>query len=183
MNKTDVHIKEVFLDFFSNHQIMSFGKMFFRPYYPLKDSVVKNYSTDDWNLIFNNMTEEDLKDLSECVNVIILLWCDAFTSIPHGMLYLQESHPVPGEITFHGGTWDHRPIFFYEIFRSLLGIFLFLFNYCTTIKTTCGIDNKHADRFQKSFGFIETHRDITTSYKTLNKTQLEKSIIAYRLNK
>lgn len=176
----DVNIKDVFIDFFSKHNKMTFGKMFFRLYNPVEDSIIMNYTTEEWNMIFRETAEEDLKELHGCANVVILLWCDTLTNMPHGMLYLQDSYPTPGVVSFHGGTWDHQPVFFHEIFRSLFYMFRFLFNYCSTITTTCGLDNNHADKFQRSFGFIETYQDNNTSYKVLYKEQFEKSIIASR---
>ena len=180
MNKGEVHIRDVFFDFFSIHHKMIFGKMYFRLYNPSEDCIAKNYTLDDWNKIFTQITEEDLRSLNECVNVVILLWCDSLTDMAHGMLYLQESYPIPGEISFHGGTWDHNPVFFKEIFRSLSSMFLYLFQYCSKITTTCGIKNKQADKFQRGFGFIETYVDQNTSYKHLNRELFEKTIIAKR---
>lgn len=172
------NLKEVLSEFFSVHERMIFGKMYFRLFNPTEESIVDNFTVEDWNLIFPDLKEDDLKDLNECINVVILVWCDSFTDKSHGLLYLQESYPTPGTVTFHGGVWDHQPVFFHNIFRSLLGMFRFIFKFCPTIKTTCRLDNKRADRFLRSFGLTETHHDEEKSYKTLNKELLEGSIIA-----
>lgn len=177
MIKKDLHIKDHFFNYFSKQNKMNVGRMYFRLYDPNEDVIIKRYNKEDWNHIFRNVTESELKELAECVNVIILIWCDSLTESPRGMLYLQESYPIPGKISFHGGTWDHNPVFFQDIFRSLLCMFQFLFQFCDIITTTCEINNRHADKFQKSFGFTETHRDHFISYKFLDIRKFQESVI------
>lgn len=165
----------------NNNQKMIIGSMFFRPYNPLTDNITEQYSTTDWNLIFEGYTEDDMRELQECANVIILLWCDVASAKPHGMLYLEEPHDHLGELLFHGGTWDHSPNFFIRIYHSLVTLFQMLLDIGAKIKTTCGIDNNRADKFQKSLGFVEYMRDDRLSYKMLDKKKFEESPITMRI--
>ena len=160
---------------------MVFGKMYFRLYDPNHDTVVNKYNESDWNHIFYGMTEDDVRDLCGCINVIILLWCDIKSNTPRGMLYIEESHSAPNEVVIHGGTWDHNPKYFVPIFHSFTSIFIYLLCFETVIKTTCGIRNDRADKFQKSLGFEETNRDELIKYKTLNKDKFFNSSFVQRL--
>lgn len=175
------YIKDMFLTYLEEHQNMVFGDMFFRLYNPQKDSIVGNYDEEDWKKIFIDITEEDLKELSDCLNVVILLWCDTKTESPHGMLYLEESHLCAKEVCFHGGTWDHNPKLFIKIYRSIISIFRFLLGAGATITTTCKLDNTRSNRFLHSLCLDETRRDETISYKTLNREKFEKSILTSRI--
>lgn len=182
MGKPTFYIRDIFLDFFEKYQKMVIGDMFFRLYNPQKDSVVGKYSKEDWNQIFMGVTEAELKELSSCINVIILLWCDIKTEDPHGMLYFEESHLYAKEVLFHGGTWDHSPKYFVQIYHSIICVFRFLLDIGAIIRTTCMIDNKRADKFQKSLCMVETKRDEHISYKTLNREKFDNSIFIQRIN-
>lgn len=175
MSKTDFCLKNKFLDYFAKNGVMTIGNMYFRLFNPSKDEIIKNYIEEDWSKIFTNATEDDLKDLCTCVNVVILMWCDADTDTPRGMLYFEEDFNSPFEVAFHGGTWDHNMKYYREIFRSIVCIFDFVLSFKTSIITTCGIDNYRADKFQKSLCFEETKRDESTIYKLLNKQYFTES--------
>lgn len=148
---------------------MKIGGMYFRLYIPSEDVVVNNYVEEDWLRIFKNTTEEDIKDMSTCTNVVVLLWCDVDTDTPHGMLYFEEDFNQPTDVFFHGGTWDHNPKLFKKIFQSVVFVFDFILSFKFSIVTTCEIDNSRADRFQQSLCFEEIRRNDSTIYKVLNK--------------
>ncbi|MGM9847657.1 MAG: hypothetical protein ACI31F_06870 [Muribaculaceae bacterium] len=151
-------------------------KMYFRWYNPQEEDIVSKYTNDDWQKIFPGMVEGDLKDISTCANVVILVWCDRATNTPRGMVYLEENFHKRGEVIFHGGTWDHDRKYFKEIFRSLVTLLDFILLYKYALKTTCSINNRRADKFQESLCFKEVARDRTTIYKSLDKLKYEKSI-------
>lgn len=175
MNEGNYSLKSKFLEYFSKNVIMPIGGMYFRLYDPCEDVVIKNYIKEDWNSIFENTTEDDLRGLSVCANVVILLWCDVATDAPHGMLYLEEEFNSPLDVAFHGGTWDHNNKYYREIFRSIISIFDFILSFKTSIVTTCGIDNNRAGKFQKSLCFEEIRRDDSVIYKVLNKQKYVES--------
>lgn len=173
-------LKRAFFKLFLESPELSFGDMFFRWYNPTTDIIVDSYDDKDWNSIFKNWTENDLQELNDYANVIILLWCDKNTKTPRGMLYLEESYSQAYEVSFHGGTWDHSDKYFYGIFQSLVGLFLLLLKYGYTIKTTCGIENYKADRFQNKLCFEETYRDHEKICKTMNKKKFLDSDLVRR---
>jgi len=175
MDNADYCLKSKFLDYFSKNNTMTFGGMYFRLYDSGRDDVVKNYMVEDWNKIFKNTTEDDLRDLSNCENVVILLWCDIETDTPHGMLYFEEEYNHPFEVVFHGGTWNHSMKYHRDIFRSIVNILDFILSFKTSISTTCGIDNNRADKFQESLCFEEIKRDESTMYKVLDKQKYAES--------
>jgi hypothetical protein len=147
---------------------MQIGNMAVRIYNPSEDAVVCNFSDADWQNIFTNTSETDLQDLGNCANVIILMWCDAANMSPHGMIYFEEDYQNPCEVKFHGGTWNHSPKYFREIFRTTTYLFDFILDFKETIRTSCSINNMKADKYQRSIGFEEVERDDTTIYKILN---------------
>ena len=169
IDKTNFCLRRKFLEYFIKNDIMQIGDMYFRVYDPSKDQIVDNYSKEDWHKILGNTTEEDLKDLYNCSNVVILLWCDKASDSSHGMVYLEEDIKQPCNVIFHGGTWDHNPKYFTKIFHSLIRIFDFILKFKASILTTCGITNITADKFQQGLCFEETKRDDVSIYKTLNK--------------
>ena len=179
--KTKYSLKKHFLNFFAKNIHMVIGNMYFRLYDPVKDVIVKNYNDEDWRKILSNITEDDFKDLFTCSNVVILIWCDLATDTPHGMLYFEENYNCPFEVLFHGGTWDHNPKYYREIFRSIVHVFDFMLNFKTIISTTCGIDNARADKFQNSLCFEEIKRDELVKYKVLNKQNFSESSFVNKL--
>lgn len=160
---------------------MVFGNMYFRMYNPAKDCVICNYTEEDWSFIFKGVDEDELKKLSVCTNVIILLWCDVDTDNPHGMIYLVESHIHPCEVSFHGGTWNHDSKFYFRLYYSLSNLMSFLLKIGAQIKTTCAIDNTKAKKILRSLGFEETHRDSELIYKALDLKKFEQSSIVRRM--
>lgn len=164
-----------------NEQKLTMGRMFFRPYNPLNETIKDKYSANDWKLIFESYDEEDLKDLQRCANVIILMWCDTDTAKAHGMVYLEEPYNDLGALHYHGGTWDHNPKLFVEIFHSQIKLFNMLLNIGAGIKTTCGTKNIRADKYQKSLGFIEYDQDENLSYKMLDKDKFLNSPLVKRM--
>lgn len=178
------HLKRKLLgDLTAHGQIIPYGEMFFRLYDPNFDTIVDSYDEKDWGLIFKGLKEEDMVDLNTCDNVVILMWCDKEYQRKHGMLYLEESFKNPNEVSFHGGTWDHDPKYFVGIFHSLIGLFLQLLSYGFRIVTTCGIDNRRADKFQNRLFFEEINRDDSVVYKVLNKEKFEQSDIVKRIKR
>jgi len=169
IDKTDFCLRGKFLEYFTKNVIMQIGDMYFRIYDPSIDKIVDNYSKEDWKKILGNTTEEDLKDLYTCSNVVLLLWCDRASDSSHGMVYFEEDIKQPSNVFFHGGTWDHAPKYYTKIFHSLIGLFDFILSFKTSIKTSCGITNIIADKFQHGLCFEETRRDDVSIYKTLNK--------------
>lgn len=161
-------LKSYFEEYFQTHGVFTTGKMYFRPYNPKVEDIVNHFSTDDWCKIFPNLVEDDLKDLSSCVNVIILVWCDKATNKPRGMVYFEENFHNRNEVSFHGGTWDHNRRFYKEIFYSLVKLFDFVLLHKKVLSTTCGIDNNRANKFQESLCFKEVTRDGVVIYKTLD---------------
>lgn len=168
-------IKAKFQDYFSKHKVMQFGEMFFRLYNPFVDEIVSQYSRQDWNKIFINTTEDDIKDLSTCSNVVILIWCESITNSARGMVYLEENYNNPREVKFHGGTWDHNPKFYFRIFQSIVKLFDFILTSNVIITTSCTHENTIADKFQRSLGFEEVDKDNTTIYKILNNQKFKES--------
>lgn len=144
------------------------GNMFFRRYNPVKDRVCEKYPNDDWQKILGETTEDDLVDLNNCSNVVIYLWCDMITEVPHGMLYLEEDFKNPGYIIFHGGTWNHDFRYYNSIFESLIKLFYFLINLGYGLLTTCSVDNITADKFQKALGFEEISKEDNIINKKLD---------------
>ena len=179
-NRPKFKISRKVFEYFEQHKKMLFGEMYFRLYNPQIDSIVEKYDQTEWSMIFEGTSETDIKELNECINVVILLWCKVQTEEPCGMLYLEESHLRSNEIVFHGGTWNHNPKLYVQIFRSLSGMLMFILSSGAAITTTCGLNNKRADRFQKWLFFEEKARDEFRSYKTLNKERFEKSAIIKR---
>ena len=181
IDKAKFCLRSKFLEYFIKNDIMQIGDMYFRVYDPSKDQVVDNYSKEDWQKILSNTTEEDLKDLYTCSNVILLLWCDVVSNTSHGMVYFEEDIKQPCNVIFHGGTWDHSPKYYTKIFHSLIGVFDFILNFKASIKTTCGITNITADKFQQGLCFEEIKRDEISIYKTLNKQLYRDSIFINKL--
>ncbi|GEM_PF-6702930 len=180
IDKNDFCLRRKFLEYFAENLIMEVGCMYLKLYNPSKDKIVNKYENDDWRKIFNDTTEEDLKDLSTCSNVIILIWCDISLNYSHGMIYFEENINNPCNVIFHGGTWDHDPKYYREIFRSLIFLFDFILAFKTVISTTCGINNIRADKLQHRLCFEETKRDDYCVYKTLNKQLFKNSIFIER---
>jgi hypothetical protein len=170
MSMPDFQVKKKILAHLSGCKgRMVFGRMYFRLYNPQTDTIVDHYAEADWNLIFKDYKEDDMVDLQRCANVTILLWCDIPTNTPHGMIYLEESRFQLNEISFHGGTWDHSPSLFIEIYRSLVSLFTYLISLGIRLTTSCSTDNYRADKFQRSLGFVEQKRDDILSYKVLDE--------------
>lgn len=151
------------------------GKMYFRHFEPTKDEIIKHYAPHEWIKILGSTSEEDLIDLNQCVNVVIYLWCETSSEYPQGMLYLEENFKIPGEISFHGGTWNHNPRFYLLIFESLIKLFSKLLDLGYTITTSCGYDNLIADKLQKALGFIEVGSDEFKKIKRLDSRQFVNS--------
>ena len=175
IDKTKFCLRRKFLEYFIKNDIMQIGDMYFRVYDPSKDQIVDNYTKEDWHKILGNTTEDDLKDLCTCSNVILLLWCDLVSDTSHGMVYFEEDIKRPCNVIFHGGTWDHSPKYFIKIFHSIIWLFDFILGFKDSILTTCGITNITADKFQHSLCFEETKRDDISVYKTLNKQMFRDS--------
>lgn len=178
MNKKG--LKSLLVDYLGDKRNKLSKKMYFRPYNPQTEEIVCNYSKADWHRIFPHMIEENLKEMSTCTNVVILIWCDSATNTPHGMLYLEENFHNRGEVLFHGGTWNHDRWLYKDIFLSLVALLDFILVHKYTISTTCSIDNSRANKFQESLCFKEVRRDNTTIYKTLDKSKYASS---YYVNK
>ena len=176
-------IRQVFQQIAGHDKRIAVGGMYLRPYVPLKDTVVSNYSTTDWTLIFKGMTEEELAEYSRCSNVVVLIWCDANTDEAVGMLYWEEVYDHLGTLTFHGGTWNHVSTYFYEIYRSLIFLIKQLLQHGFNICTTCGLNNAKADRFQGAMGFVETGRDEWVAFKELDVRRFNESPIVKRMLK
>lgn len=183
MNKKldNFRLKHILGKYFATHKKMRVGKMYFRLYEPDTEEIVSNYSKEDWSLIFCNTTENDMKELSYCKNVSILMWCEVETNISHGMVFLEESISVPNQVSFHGGTWEHNPGYFLEIFRSLTYLFDIILDNGIEITTTCNIANKRAAKLQKSMGFVETGRYESIIYKKLNIESYRTSTVVNKM--
>lgn len=167
LNKDFFCLKTLFQDYFLSHDKLVIGKMYFRLYDPVNEHIVCHYSEEDWNLIFADTTEDDLKELASCCNVTILVWCEVDTDVPYGMIYFEDNIHNARRVSFHGGTWEHASRFHLEIFRSLSNLFDAIFSKDICIATTCGITNKRASKFQDCLGFVEIERDEQTIYKEL----------------
>lgn len=174
-------LKELFQEYFSIHETLRIGKMYFRLFNPTEEQLVAHYSQEDWNLMFPNTTEQDMKELAECCNVTILIWCEVETDIPHGMVYFEEDIHIPNKTSFHGGTWDHASKFYFEIFRSLVALFDTVLYFGIDIATTCSLENKTADKLQACFGFIETNRSEQVIYKSFDRSKYNESPVVNRM--
>lgn len=176
-----LRLTHLFETFFSVHKKMHIGKMYFRLYDPRTEHVVSNYNTEDWNLIFQNTTEDDLKELSFCKNVTILIWCDKLNDTPLGMVLFEENIHIPNQVSFHGGTWEHSPQYYLEIFRSLTNLFDVILDENIEITTTCSIENQRAAKFQESLGFVEVNRDDHCIYKKLIRESYQASTVVNKM--
>ena len=165
----DFHIKKLFNQLYDSEGKLDFGKMSFRKYNPSKDIIVKKFFQEDWEKIFSDLSEKDIKDLQNCANVEILLWVDTFSGLEKGMIYLEEKRNLPFTIEFHGGTWDHSPYLYRYIFISLLKLFKLLLSYNYDVATTCRENDTRIERLQSQFGFIEYERHNALILKKLNK--------------
>lgn len=177
----EIRLKSLFKKNLQHNGRFIVGTMYFRPYDAMEDDIISSYCKDDWYQIFPDMTQSDFQDLSTCANVVVLIWCDRATNTPRGMLYLEENFYKRDEVLFHGGTWDHDTRFFKEIFRSIIAIFDFLLEHEAILRTTCGIANIRAYKFQESLCFDEISRDKSTIYKTLNMHKYKTSDFICRM--
>lgn len=158
-----------------------FGQMYFRSYIPDEDSIVRNFTLEDWNRILKRWNEQDLQELCICTNVVILVWCELNTNKPCGFVYIEESSTKPLEIVFHGGAWNHGSMYFLQIYRSMASLFVYLSSLDAKITTSCSTENKRADRWQNSLGFVETNRTKTTIYKEFNLELFRHCVISNKL--
>lgn len=173
--RPEFRVKDLFCHFFAAAPRMNFGKMYFRIYNPKNDTVVNKFQEKDWRMIFFDTDETDIRELSQCIDVTILMWCDSVSGQAHGILYFQEDHLCPGSVCVHGGTWNHSPAMFGSLFDSLIHVYAFLVHNQIEVHTSCVQGNDVADKMQDRLGFVETHRDDNVVYKTLNEELFFKS--------
>lgn len=176
------HIKKLFNQLYDSEGKLDFGKMSFRRYNTLKDVIIKNFSKEDWKKIFSDLSEEDLKDLQNCANIEILLWVETSFGFEKGMIYLEEKSNFPFTIEFHGGTWDHSPRLYRQIFISLLKLFELLLSYNYDIITTCPVNDSRVEKLQSQFGFIEYDRQNGLILKKLDKNKFFQSKLQTLIN-
>ena len=181
VNKGHLRLKHILEEYFSTHKIMRIGKMYFRLYEPEKENIVSNYSQEDWNLIFSDATENDIKESSYCKNVTILIWCDVATDSSHGMVFLEENINIQNQISFHGGTWKYDHRYYFEVFSSAIYLFDILLDKGLEITTSCSIANNRAAKYQNVMGFMETERDEDVIYKKLNREAYRTSYVVNKL--
>lgn len=176
------HIKRLFNQLYDSEGKLDFGKMSFRRYDPSQDIIIKNFSEEDWDKIFSDLTEEDLKDLHTCSNVEILLWTDNSHNEKKGFLYLEEKIDNLNTFEFHGGTWDHSPTFYRHIFISLLKLFELILSSGFKISSTCRENDSRIEKFQYQLGFIEHDRKDGLILKILDKDKFYNSKLQHLIN-
>lgn len=177
------HIKKLFNQLYDSEGKLYFGKMSFRRYNPSQDIIIKNFSKEDWEKIFCDLCEEDLKDLQNCANVEILLWVDTSLDQEKGMIYLEEKNNHPFTIEFHGGTWDHSHYLYRHIFISLLKLFELLLSCNYDVATTCRENDFRIEKLQSQFGFLEYDRRNGLILKKLDKNKFFQSKLQILINR
>lgn len=176
------HIKRLFNQLYDSEGKLDFGKMSFRHYKPDKDIIIKSFSKEDWGNIFSDLTEEDLQDLQTCSNVEILLWTKTSQGEVKGMIYLEEKIDNINTFEFHGGTWDHSPALYRQIFISLLKLFALILSSGFNITTTCRENDSRIKKFQAQLGFIEYDRKDGLILKKLDKDKFFNSKLQNLIN-
>ena len=179
--KRKFQIKEIFKDYFEHNPYIENERIALRPYNPDSDIIYSNFSSVDWNMIFSDIDEDDFKDMGKFyIDRVVLVAIDKKDGYSFGFVCIQESHEVPMEVYFHGGTWGHDIKNILLEYLATDCLLQFLLDNDFSIRATCFITNKKADRFQNSLGFIEYKRDGNLSYKYLNIPAFKSNIVKQR---
>lgn len=177
------NIKNIFNSYFERNAIIENERIFFRRYNSLSDVVYPHYSRHDWNMIFTDVDETTFNQMADYyIDRVILVAFDKLTDEPFGFICIQESHDTPMEVFFHGGTWEHDTKHIILEYSAIVLILQFLIDSGFNIRVTCFLNNKRADKFQKSLGFVEYKRDELLSYKQLHIELFKNNIFIKRNN-
>lgn len=174
-------IKKIFNEYFVHHSYIENDRIMLRLYNPDEDEIYSKYSPEDWNMIFYNVDEKSFKEMGrQFIDRVILVAIDKNDDNPFGFICIQESHDIPMEVCFHGGTWRHDTKSILLEYNATDCILQFMLDKNFNIKTTCYISNIKADRFLKSLGLVEYKVDEKLSYKYLDISLFKSNIIRNR---
>lgn len=162
------HVKRVFIDHFNEDQIFNSELVSFRQYHPVNDSIIYNFSSEDWENIFPGVDEKEFNIWTKCDDRIVLSCINRERQELFGLLVITDSILSNKAICFHGGIWKHDQYTTLLAYEGLDKILQFLVDNEFDVYVTCNVSNIQADRLQRRFGFEEYDVKNGVSYKNLD---------------
>ena len=150
------------------------------PYMQAEYEICSKFTLGEWNKIVADFnTEKEWKCfLSDCENYVqcyMLYRCKDNTPIAFSY-YLQEDEKGV-VVSIHGGAWKREEKDTLLYYRGFIILIQALLNTKIKVRTACLKDNKVAERFIRSVGFVQYKETSTSFLFWINKYRLKRSRI------
>ena len=144
--------------------------------------VCNRFPLDTWHRIVEEFRSDDewkryLKEYSNYIQCYILYRCN--DKVPIAFSFFLQEDEKGKVVSIHGGGWKHRNTLLY--YRGFIAMIQALLDAKIKVRTSCFKDNKVAERFIRSVGFVKYKETSTTLLFWINEKRLHESIIYKRI--
>ena len=147
-------------------------------------NVCNRFSLDTWHRIVEDFKSDEewrtyLKEYADYAQCYILYKCS--DEVPIAFSFFLQEDDKGKVVSIHGGGWVYRNTLLY--YRGFIVLIQGLLDAKFKVRTSCFKDNKVAERFIRSVGFVKYKETSTSLLFWINEKRLYSSKIYKRILK